>query len=450
MALGDQVQQAAQVAGVARIRAAAAARAQQAAIAAQQAAVAPAAVLPTAPGQAVQVAQQAQGVATPMAQQAAQQVMGNGAPVSQFTPFQGSFNVPGNVAPQPIAPAPVQAIASPMAAAAPPSAMASNAAAAANPAMEGASVTGALGDVTGPALPAAEGAAAATGKLGALKSILSYQPRTALGMDALQASEGSVLPEFLQAGSLGGGLALAGGGIIAGNLAEGLIGHKNGSVDDAAVNAIRGGGIGAGLGSMFLPGPGTLVGGLAGAAAGGIYGAITGKDSDRTEGQRALAQQLDPTHGGSFAHSLSVSGLSPYAQQQLLVQLQASSSLVGSKADAKQLITSAAQNIPAIQLQDQQYQMSQAKAAAMQSYLGPLLQQSYGNTNNLSQQSQSLTNAAANATQDPALAAAYRAQGASTAAAMHQSQSAQIAALYGQVMAPQAQQQVQQAYAGHP
>ena len=123
---------------------------------------------------------------------------------------------------------------------------------------------------------------------------------------------------------------------------------------------------------------------------------------------------------------------------------------MGSKADAKQLIMSAAQNIPAIQLQDQQYQMSQAKAAAMQSYLGPLLQQSYGNTNNLSQQSQSLTNAAANATQDPALAAAYRAQGASTAAAMHQSQSAQIAALYGQVMAPQAQQQVQQAYAGHP
>lgn len=305
------------------------------------------------------------------------------------------------------------------------------------------------GDSSIPALTnTTETAAGKTGMAGKAAALLSFQPASLWGGGQAAVEGGGLLDAggALGAGSLGRGGAYAIGGQVAGGLLRGVIGQTDGKWDDAAVGAVKGAGIGAGFGSM-VPVVGTAIGAGVGAAIGGVTGYFTGHDSDTTEAAHYLNNEFNPTNPKGLAATLTASGISDTTVQQTIAQFQALGDQVSNKKDAQALIGQVLTAIPQLQAQDkqtqlasQQAQQQQAQSAAIQSYLGPAIQQQMQQYNQAAGESSAMMTSAANVPGvDPTLAAIYKAHAANMLADSRQAglgYMAQIAAapqLYGGV-----------------
>lgn len=223
-------------------------------------------------------------------------------------------------------------------------------------------------------LAAAEGASAAGGGLLA---------RLGLGRGGAAAAGGAAGRTGLVA-RLGGPAALrtAGGYALLGQLGgmgvEKVVGHREGTWDDAARNAAVGAGFGAGLGTLGGPfAPLTVpTGALLGAIGGGAYGFLTGKGSD--EGEAAKAYD---TNAEKFNDMFDLYQASPDLRQQFMMQFDimtqdAKRSEVNDIAEQMRTV------LPDLLMQDMQQRQEEKGRAAMyaaaQSWMAPMMQQAFG------------------------------------------------------------------------
>ena len=139
-----------------------------------------------------------------------------------------------------------------------------------------------------------------------LTARLAGQPTAGLGLRSLQA------------GSLGRAGLYGLGGYLAGQGVEKVVGHREGTLDDALRNAVTGAGVGMGIGSV-VPLVGTGVGGLLGGGFGFAHGLLTGRGSDEGEAERAYTKQED-----KFCETLDRFSASPDLRRQFMTQFQLS------------------------------------------------------------------------------------------------------------------------------
>lgn len=278
-------------------------------------------------------------------------------------------------------------------------------------------------------------------------------PAAAGGMRGILAQVGQGV------GGRGMGLRTAGvlgiGGQLAGGLAQGMWNDPESSADNALASGLRWAGTGAALGSLAGPW-GAAIGGVGG----GILGAFKGIADSRNEGSKAVASELTRQQA-KIAELMTQLGSSPDLREDALAQLQMSV-LAGDvtskdqvRAIADGIRASLPQALQADREQQQQQRMMQANQAAVQAWMGPLLQQSVDKSQFYADQFAQAGLSAANEISDPALrlsqqqmARSYSAEQAAANAAYMQ----QIAASPGYwgyqndllQQLRQAQQQVQQ------
>jgi hypothetical protein len=219
----------------------------------------------------------------------------------------------------------------------------------------------------------------------------------------------------LAAGSIGRASLIGLGGQIAGRVWDRAVGERDGTWDDAVGSALRLGGAGAGIGSLFGP-VGTAVGGLGGVAFGTAKGLITGDDSAPTELNRYLFGSKDAGGTGGAKGELTALmgeyGISQDTQQQLIMQLDLIPQMGLDKAGAEQLIGQLVQQIPQFAAEDQMRQQATARSAAIQAAIAPMMQQQLDMFNQSATQAASAMTSASQSTGDPALRDAYAAAAA--------------------------------------
>lgn len=228
---------------------------------------------------------------------------------------------------------------------------------------------------TAGSVPAAAAQGGLTGRLGQLVGQLggAAQPTWLSQRLAGQSTQGLGLRSMAR-GSLGraGGLALL--GQLAGAGVESAFGDPNASWDNALASGARWGGAGAALGSLIAPGVGTAIGGLAGAG----FGAVKGILDSRDEGDKAVRSELAKQQG-KIAELLSQLGSSPDLREEAMFQLR----VLASQATDRKGVQAAAEAVQAMlpdalmadrEMQRQQ-RMRQANEAAVQAWMGPVLQQ---------------------------------------------------------------------------
>lgn len=290
---------------------------------------------------------------------------------------------------------------------------------------------------------APQAAAQPMGRIATMLSTNPYAARAAAqtGLTGAELAAASRSGGRFAPGSLGRAGAYGIGGYVAANLLHSVVGERDGTWDDAGEGALKGAGIGAGIGSMILPGPGTLIGGALGGIGGGIWGKMTGNDSPGTERDEYLEQQLgSATKVGELTTLLSKYGLSPDTQQQVRLQIEALIPSLTSKNDAKALMSQVMSNLPALMEQDRVDRASEARIAAMQAYLLPMMRDSQAQTDQFMQQQYTLMNDSASR-MSPSVATIYRQHGLDTLA----SNSRASQAMYQQMLlAPQLAQQQSQ------
>lgn len=255
-------------------------------------------------------------------------------------------------------------------------------------------------DVSKYALTADDFATTAGNGLTGWKALLAKTPSPLV--------EGSAAATPFAAGTVGRGGLYALGGQVAGGIFDRAVGERDGTWDDAAGSALRWGGAGAGIGSMIAPGIGTAIGGAAGLAIGGVKGYLTGQDSEPTQARDYLHSQLDPSNTDGLIAKFDKYGITGDTRNNLLMQIDLIGAQMGTKDEAKALVTQIVSGIPDIVTQQQQTAATQARSAAIQSYLQPMIEQQLANYNQSNQQSANLASSAAGKITDPALADIYR------------------------------------------
>jgi hypothetical protein len=210
-------------------------------------------------------------------------------------------------------------------------------------------------------------------------------------------------------------------GMIGGNVVQDLMGNDPRSrSDDAVGSAIRWGGAGAGIGSLFGP-AGMAIGGLAGAAAGAGWGWLKGDDMVQE------MQQLDTTLDEMAVEM----GLSEESMMQLRSQLDVGLEFAGSKEEAQALYQDAMAQLPALAQQDAAIMEQNARSAAIQAAILPLMEQQAKLAQQSSQSSAGWLRSAANSNTNSEVRDLLRAQ----ADQLMASQANFTNAAYGQVAA---------------
>jgi len=289
--------------------------------------------------------------------------------------------------------------------------------------------------------PASTTANTAT-KTGRIGGMLSWNPSAARaaaqsGLTGSELAAAGRAGGALAPGSLGRAGAYGAAGYIGANLLHGVVGERNGTWDDAAEGALKGGGIGAGIGSMIFPGPGTAIGGGLGALAGGLWGGLTGNDSPSKERDDYLASQVDPSNDKSLISLMSKYGLSTDAQHSLLMQLEIIGPTLGSRDEAKALVQQVMGNLPTLIEQDKAQQVQASRAAAMQAYLLPMMRESQATSDRFIQDQATRMNEAASR-MSPSVADIYRQHAADLVSSNTRSYQAQLTQM---LLAPQLYQQ---------
>ena len=218
-------------------------------------------------------------------------------------------------------------------------------------------------------------------------------------------------------------------------VANRFIPQVDGKWDDAARTAATWGSTAAGFGMLGSPLAAAIAGG-AGTLAGGIWGYLHGKDSNKKELEKALSSS-----DTQFEKSLSALSLSPETAAQFRDQYNAMAQMAGSKDDLtsmrQQIIQQAIAALPADRANAQARAVQQARVAAMQAWLGPLMSQAAAQSDFYSQAAGNAMSSVADQIRNPGLAAAARAMATQiplTNAANTQATLAQLAAtpgLYG-------------------
>lgn len=233
--------------------------------------------------------------------------------------------------------------------------------------------------------------------------------------------------------SLGRGGAYALGGYAAGQIANKLIGDDgkgNTAADEIATGALTGAGAGAGVGSMIAPGIGTLIGGAAGFVGGGLIGAFGPKQT----GEKAVTSEYQ-NQAKKLREALSAYGVSREFRSQALAQFRAASLSSTSKGEVKTLAKSVLANLPAAAAEDkaaeEQRKFQQSNNAAVQAWLGPMLQEVLDKQWFSAQQDSAMANSLAGRFTDPAMQAAAK----SMASSQLTSTAAQQAGLLSQLAA---------------
>lgn len=252
----------------------------------------------------------------------------------------------------------------------------------------------------------------------------------------------SQLKPVLSKGSLlkAGGLATA--GYLGGEALRAGIGNRDGTWDDAGVDAIKGAGLGAAVGSV-VPVIGTGLGAGIGALAGGAYGFFKGGDSDATSLHKTLKKE-----DAKLQKVLGVAGLSTEAQHQINLQLITASQYATNPAELKQMYKDAATSVPAIAAQEQQQRQQLAGLLATQQALSPQYDTYLKGLGADAHAFQQSTNAMADTIGNPTQQAYMKQLGAqsvlsndATAAAYKAQMGGQAAQMASQIGAPQSMYQ---------
>lgn len=284
-------------------------------------------------------------------------------------------------------------------------------------------VSGAAGAAEGAGMGAGEGAALAAGGLGRWGGMLESSGLGKLPfVDPAQAS-------------LGGGAALAGAGLVAGSLVDKLnIGGENSRADQGLSNALKGAGIGGGIG-MALGGPvgagaGAIIGGV---LDGGLHAIFGNHDSPQTQATKAIDKTN--TNIDQLAQQFGVGGT---ALSDLKLQYQvATSSYMANKdySGAKDYLKSLSGTLPAALLQAKQQQDAtnnyNSQVMSMQHEFAPMFSSLFGNAQASNKQMYENAVTAANTLQTaaPQLAASIT----SSAANAQSSANALLAAYASQI-----------------
>lgn len=245
-------------------------------------------------------------------------------------------------------------------------------------------------------------------------------------------------------GSLGRAGAISLGANLANNMiVQPLLGdQKDGPWDDAGRSAANWAAAAAPL-AAFGPWGYAAVG--AAGLAGGIKGWLTGDDSDSTETRRYLVGN-DGMGGeqAKFTQLLDKYGIQGDVRDSLMMQLDIMTQDVTNKDEAKAIIADLKAQIPTAfagmqqqKLVDEEEAKVAARSAAIQSYLGPMMQRQMDRYNTSAQESSALMSSAARYVQDPTLAGIYKAHAANMLTSSNQAglgylaQTAAAPALYG-------------------
>ena len=250
---------------------------------------------------------------------------------------------------------------------------------------------------------AAGGAAAGAGGLGlgAARPGMraAYSAARAGGAGVGQAA-GAGLSGITAAGA--GGLGLG----AAGALLPQVWNDPNSAWDDAASGALTGAGIGMGVGSV-VPGLGTAAGGLIGGGLGGLAGFLTAGDASKEA--ESLQKELT-SQRSKLSNILQQSGASSDFVKQAETKLDLMAMNAQSEDQIAPMMDSLVQQlIPAIAGDMQQQvaeRMRSANVAAMQAWMGPMMQDALNRQQYYADQSAGAASRTAGQFADPALRAA--------------------------------------------
>jgi hypothetical protein len=143
-------------------------------------------------------------------------------------------------------------------------------------------------------------------------------------------------------GAIRGGLYGLGGTLAATHLIDPLdVGGKNSNLDRGLTGAIGGAGIGAGLGSMVMPGLGTAVGALGGAAIGGVGNILMGSSDDASKKKEEMKFN---SRLGALSNLATKVGMTSSDQKDLLTQVNVGLELAGDDKTARKTILDQAEN----------------------------------------------------------------------------------------------------------
>jgi hypothetical protein len=206
-------------------------------------------------------------------------------------------------------------------------------------------------------------------------------------------------------GGLKGGIGAA-AGILAPMAIRAAWDDPNSSWDDATASAAGWGATGAGIGSMILPGWGTAIGGIGGGLIGGIKGYFDAENAGPGTPEEALAantEMLDQT--------LNQLGVGGNVRQQLYEQIQVAATFAQSPEEVDAIFQQAGQLLPSLIAQARQEDEANARYAAIQAAILPLMKQQNTAAQQSSQMAQGYLNQAASVQRDPQVAALLKAQG---------------------------------------
>lgn len=265
------------------------------------------------------------------------------------------------------------------------------------------------------ASPAAQAAAQAGNGLTGWRAIAARTPSPFVN--------GSSAATAFAPGTIGRAGLYGLGGQVLGSVFDSAVGERDGRWDDMISSGLRWGGAGAGIGSMILPGVGTAIGGALGLGVGGLIGNLTGEDSAQTQTREYMMRQTDPTMSDSLVSRMSKYGLSADTQNQILMQLDMVASAAQSPEEARTAVSNVMQQLPSLAQADleyrrQQEQQQQAidfqnqRAAAIQAWLGPMMQDQLSRYNQATDETQMLYMNAASKVKDPTIQAIYQANAA--------------------------------------
>lgn len=252
---------------------------------------------------------------------------------------------------------------------------------------------------------------ARTGKFAGAGNFLAKTPfnKNAAGL-AEQALAGGEAPGMFSAGgALGAGsIGRAGlyglGGQLAGSALHAVWNDPNSGWDNAASDALKWGGAGAGIGSMIAPGIGTAIGGGLGVLAGGVAGLL----GSRGEGDKAVASALK-SNTDKISTLLDTYGASDELKKQALLQLQLGSMNATSKSQIDEASKAITAQLGPMIAQDLTTQESKRKrdatVAAAQAWITPMMQQQLTQSNFYAKNMSDAMGASAKYINDPALRA---------------------------------------------
>lgn len=236
----------------------------------------------------------------------------------------------------------------------------------------------------------------------------------------------------LARGSLGRAGLMGLGGQLVGSGIESAFGDPNESWDNSLASAARWGGAGAAAGSLIAPGIGTAIGGGLGLGIGAVKGFMDSKN----EGDKAVEKALND-RSGQLNELLGQLGASADLREQAQFQLQMGVTAGGATTKSQvndvyaQVKAMLPEAIMADRQQQEQSRMQESNMAAVQAWMGPMMEQQLSQAQWYADQWGNQASAAAQQIEDPGMRAAQQALASSIPgqqAAANAAYAAQIAA----------------------